>query len=887
MLTANSQAQDIVISGHITKVGGSPLEGVTVSVILPCKDSTIVSFTSSDQNGQYAVTVKQADRCVDLSLTYSILGYLKKEVSLTVANRQKVTMDVILTPQQISLNEVIIKAKPNGFKQSNDSTQYRISQYVDGTERKLEDILRKLPGMSVSDNGMISFQGKNIDKILVEGDDFFSKNYTVLSKNVSANLVESIEALDNYNDEKLLKGISRSDKVVLNLKLKKDAKATFFGDTEIGVGTDNRYNSSLNIFSFYKKAKVALLGNINNTGDEAVADIQYNLSNNNGNNYSPNEQTFGVRNPFNDKLPVDLDVGKNRYVINKAFTEGLQFNYTFSNKFKANFYSFLNTDNQKLSLSKNTQYLFPDSAYTISERSLYNFKPQTINSNLKLSYQLTDSSTLTYNISSEINSPDFLFNLELYPVASGNQSGLVNGSAFEKNINVNNRIIYTNRVSANKAVIFEGAYLSYKNDLYQKQDTNRFSYLNDIPVTWNIQQNAGIYAQRYEAILKFLATYKNHTYFVSANVDQNTSKLNSYYFGTFDAEITPLQSLNKVSLNDLDLFIEARDVITWKRLELNYGFRAFRNLLNHNLSGSASDHLEAYFFLPKISFKYKSDAYNTFTISYEQNNVSSTVTDIYPNVIISDYLSASKGIGKLNNNLQQDLSFRYRYSNSNNQWIMNFTSSLHLEKSPYITETSIYNQLLVNTYLPGIAGSYFFYNRFQSDKYIRLLQSNWRVVVSKTRMKINSIINNEALQSNILNTISASTAINTAFDIPVNFQAGAAYNNSSLTLKTGKVVNNLFKYDISANLKFLEFFNLKIIGNNYRWSSTGTNTSANFLDMKLGYRNPKQKWALGISGKNILNAKTIAFNESDNFILSQNLFQLLQRYFLVSLNYTF
>lgn len=890
LLFANiGKSQSMLINGKVLKQGGVPLAGVNISMILPCKDSLIVSFASSDQDGNYTINLKDAELCDQIVLAYNKLGYLKKEIAAKVINNGKIHInDVTLFPQNIFLNEVIVKIKPNGFSQSNDTTNYRVSQYTDGTENKLEDILKKLPGISVSANGTVSFQGKNIDKILVEGDDFFSKNYTMLSKNISANLIESIEALDNFNDEKLLNGISQSDKVVLNLKLRKD-KAALFGNVDAALGTSKRYNTAHNIFTFYKKIKFALLGNFNNVGEESVTDIQYNLRNNDGSSKNlSNQQLSGIRTPFKSNLPTNPDVERNRYIFNKAFTEGVQFNYNLSSKLKFNLYSFLNTDNQKIGLAKNTQYLFPDSGFSVSEHSIYKLKPQTISSNLKMNYQLSESSSLTYNIVSNISSPDFFYNLELSPMFSGKQNDLINGFLSEGIKNLNNRLVYTRRLAPNKAIVLEGEYLTNKNNSYLKQDTNRFTYLNELPSTWQIQQNADLYFQNFESTFKILGSYKSHIYFVSLNTNQDQSKLSSFYFGSSMMTSTPPKSLNEVVLRNSNFVFEAHDYIKRRNFELDYGFKVLRSIQKFQvLNDLSSNKLNVLFFLPKASFKYKFDVYNSFTLAYEKNRMGSFVTDIYNNYIISDYLSAIKGTDTLNNNISQDISFRYKYSNSNNQWIMYFLSNAHLESKPYLMATSINNQLLLRTYKPSTASSNFFYNRFQSDKYIRFLKSNLRFIISNSQIKINSIINKGTVQSNVLKTISMSAAINTAFDIPINFHLSATYKNSKIELNPTFVRNDLIKYDISTNLNFLNACNLKIVGSNYNWSSEGVNSTANFIDFYMRYKKVKQKWSVGLSGLNILKTNDIAFNESDNFILSQSSLEIYKRYFLVSFSYSF
>lgn len=111
----------------------------------------------------------------------------------------------------------------------------------------VEDLLKNIPGIEIGSDGNIKVNGKTIDKLLIEGDDLFDDKYKLLTKNLDANNIEEVEVLNNYEDNPVLKSFQQSEKVALNLKLKKDKKNVWFGNLDLGYGMDNRYNSTANI----------------------------------------------------------------------------------------------------------------------------------------------------------------------------------------------------------------------------------------------------------------------------------------------------------------------------------------------------------------------------------------------------------------------------------------------------------------------------------------------------------------------------------------------------------------------------------------------------------------------------------------------------------------
>lgn len=188
----------------IIKDGKEPLE--MVSVTLKNENNNILAYTSSDENGKYSL---KADNIEDnYFVVFSKYGYEEqKHKLLKIELTENSLLDVVLKEESEKIKdikEVVIYQKPK-IEETKDTLSYRANAYKDGTERNVEDLIKKLPGMTVDDNGGIKYKGKQIEKVLLEGDDIFNENYTVGTRNISVDMIDQIQAIEKYSENTLLK----------------------------------------------------------------------------------------------------------------------------------------------------------------------------------------------------------------------------------------------------------------------------------------------------------------------------------------------------------------------------------------------------------------------------------------------------------------------------------------------------------------------------------------------------------------------------------------------------------------------------------------------------------------------------------------------------------
>ncbi|WP_179317093.1 carboxypeptidase-like regulatory domain-containing protein [Winogradskyella undariae] len=258
--------QKITISGTVK----DSLNNVVpyANVIAKPKDlSKNLQFSLTDNEGLYKLQLTKGDT---VTVRISYLGYKPINFQFIASNALK--KDFILEPSSEELDEVVIEMP---VTVSGDTTTYKTDKFVDGSERKLRNVLKKLPGVEVTKDGSVTVLGKKITHMLVDGKKFFGGNSKLAVNNIPANAIGDIEVIDNYNEIAFLKGLTDSDEMAMNIKLKKDKNRFTFGDISAGIGNNDFYKTSANLFYYAPKININFIGNINNIGEQTMSFKDY------------------------------------------------------------------------------------------------------------------------------------------------------------------------------------------------------------------------------------------------------------------------------------------------------------------------------------------------------------------------------------------------------------------------------------------------------------------------------------------------------------------------------------------------------------------------------------------------------------------------------------
>ena len=227
VLAASASAQ-VRVTGRVIDLQNKPVSDVIVKLV---SGSKTLAFTSSNAQGVYSLEVKNAPTG-EVALQFTHISYEKESERVTL--KEKVTkVDILLTPKAVSLKEVTVK--PDPLRQKGDTLSHNLASFLGKGDVTLEDGLKRLPGVDVSQNGGISYMGKPISQFNIEGLDMLGGKYNLATRNIPADYVTQVEIVRNHHSRRVEKDVP-SNEVSMNIRLSKKAKLKPFGQEEAGAG---------------------------------------------------------------------------------------------------------------------------------------------------------------------------------------------------------------------------------------------------------------------------------------------------------------------------------------------------------------------------------------------------------------------------------------------------------------------------------------------------------------------------------------------------------------------------------------------------------------------------------------------------------------------------
>ena len=234
--------------------------------VLNTKDSTLVNFTRVGSNGAFNINNLKMGKYI-LMVTYPGYADYVEQFAIDSANLQKDFGKVNLTLKAKLLQDVIIRGTAGAIKIKGDTTEFNAAAFTIQPNSKVEDLLKQLPGIQVDKDGKITAQGQTVSKVLVDGEEFFGDDPTLVTKNIRGDMVDKVQLYDKSSDQAAFTGIDDGQKSkTINIKLKEDKKQGYFGKIDLGGGTNDHYEGQ-GMFNLFKgKKKFSAYGTIGNTG---------------------------------------------------------------------------------------------------------------------------------------------------------------------------------------------------------------------------------------------------------------------------------------------------------------------------------------------------------------------------------------------------------------------------------------------------------------------------------------------------------------------------------------------------------------------------------------------------------------------------------------------
>lgn len=247
----------------------SPIGQATVQ-LLSLPDSAMVVGNVTNNNGVFSISARPGKYV----LRISFVGYLTQDKSIQLtANKPNVNIGTVTLPTDaIMLGEAVIVAEAPQVTISEDTIGFNASAYRTPEGAMLEELVKKLPGAEIDEDGNVKVNGKEIKKIMVEGKEFFGGDVKTGLKNLPVDMVEKLKTYDKKSDLARITGIDDGEEeTVLDLTVKKGMNQGWFGNVDLGAGTEDRYMGRAMINRFYDKTKISVIGSANNVNDQGFS----------------------------------------------------------------------------------------------------------------------------------------------------------------------------------------------------------------------------------------------------------------------------------------------------------------------------------------------------------------------------------------------------------------------------------------------------------------------------------------------------------------------------------------------------------------------------------------------------------------------------------------
>jgi len=260
------KAQTHAIKGRVIDTAStSILSGTSISV-LNAKDSTLVKFTRATENGTFELNDIRNGKFI-LLVSYPKYADFVDHFTLDSTKQVLDYGKINLTGKAKLLADVIIKGNRAAIKIKGDTTEFDPAAYNIEPNSKVEDLIKQFPGIQIDKDGKITAQGQTVTKVLVDGEEFFGDDPTLVTKNLRADMVDKVQLYDKKSDQATFTGIDDGEKnKTLNIKLKEDKKKGYFGKLQGGIGTDNFYQGQAMFNKFWGKKKFSAYGILGNNG---------------------------------------------------------------------------------------------------------------------------------------------------------------------------------------------------------------------------------------------------------------------------------------------------------------------------------------------------------------------------------------------------------------------------------------------------------------------------------------------------------------------------------------------------------------------------------------------------------------------------------------------
>ncbi len=897
---SNTFAQQGSIKGMVTDtLNKQNLSNAVVSV-LRAKDSVLVKFTRTTKEGNFDLPNLTAGKYIVMVTYPSYADYVDIITTTTgVTDLGKIS---VITKATL-LQEVIVKQTIGSIRMKGDTTEYKADSFKVSANADVQELLRKMPGIQVNSKGEITAQGERVQKVLVDGEEFFSDDPAVVTKNLRADAVDKVQAFDKKSDQAVFTGIDDGQKIkTLNLTLKEDKKKGYFGKAEAG-GDFNRYGyGKLLANSFKGKRKISGYLTTDNTKFESL-------------NWDENRNYGGDANTtteFNDDGGMSIWSSGDEFSFGNGFPRSVTGGFHFSNKWNKdkhnsnNTYQFNQLDVSGINSNK-TQNILPgaDLISTSVQDQVSSRKRNKITSTYE--WQIDSSSSLKVTARGSIVNSNMASNYLGRTITSDsillNQSNR-NTSTVDENKTMNTTIFYRKRFKKMGRTISWNNDINYNDradDGFLIADNTFYDSFSTLIKRENVDQqktNKQI-ATTINSTINYTEPLWKNTFLVlnyKLSVSRNDAERNTF---AKNAANNKYENLVDTLSNHFIFNTTGHNGsvnIRYNVKKFNFSVGTGLGTVNYRLNDLVKQtdrNVIFNNFIPAVTFNFTPKQQRRFNFSYNGSTQNPSLSQIQPIIDNIDPLNLTIG----NPNLKQSFVHRFSLGGSDYKVLKSRSISFNVNYSK--TENAISNSSFVDNQgrrinqAINVDGNYNFNARVgYGFEIIPSLNLNFDIGPRKSRFanRVNGI-------DNTTENIATSYSINAGYwgDKWINFWfQGNANQNKSTTSIRPDIVTQFWSYEAYGNVQFKlkkikTYIDLDLNANIFQKTAVFADQRdvyiVNASARKVISKN--DQWEIKASVNDLFNQNLgINRNASSNFI-TETTNQTIQRYFLFSLIWNF
>lgn len=652
-------AQVNVIGIVIDRETSEPLAGA--SVIVKGADGKIKQFASSKSDGGFSITMPSVNGC---RLEVNMMSFAKQSIPLDSVS---FPLTVYMEPGTTLLKEVTVKA--DRIREQGDTITYNVGSFAQQQDRSIGDVLKRMPGIDVANNGKIQYQGEDINKFYIEGSDLLGGKYGIATNGISHEDVGTVEVMENHQPMQVLSGISFSDKAAINLKLKNRAKATWTFHGDAGGGYSWQPEGAIWDGELFAMAVMPGFQNLttlrtNNTGE--------NLASSSTDFFADRRQTR-LSQYVGIGLPDVPSLNDKRTLFNRSFLVSTNSLWKFGRgEFKTNIdYSF---NRVTADASNITTYFLDDGNRIITESRSGTEHSHSLSG--KFIYELNQKTAFINN--------SLRTNIDWDDVSLVTTGSLPNGqSAKLPDYYVSNKFKMIKRFKGKHLVTF--------------QSVNEWESL---PQTLNLDMND----EKFRQHISDHAFYTHESAAYAFNIKGVTLSLEGGikgYLRSMDSQLPELPeelpglTENVVNTNYLTIYAIPKFEYWVRRVNLSLNLPV--SYAHYSFDKAIANHDEVYF-SPSLSFNWKPNNRFSGTLRGSLGRSPMNLNLIHPGLIMTNYRTLKSGVDDFYNSSSQNVSASVNYKHTRHGLFANGMVMHSWSHVPYTMAQQLYGDYVVYSY---------------------------------------------------------------------------------------------------------------------------------------------------------------------------------------------